>query len=94
VDSKTHQVAIPDAVFRKVQQREAVRPAGPASMPTASPRGANTILPGAPTTQNIHETGGSPQGPTPNERLDLSDKPTTAGSGGSAHGPRPERTQP
>jgi hypothetical protein len=93
VDSKTHAVIMPDSILQRVEQSEAARKSA-STLPTATPRGANTILPGPPTTQNTHETGGSPQGPTPNERPDLSDKNTTAGSGGAGHGPRPERSQP
>lgn len=94
-DSKTHAVLIPDSIVQRVAQMQASRQSGPATAPTATPRDANTILPGPPTTQNIHETGGSPQGPAPNEREDLNDRPTNAGSPArSLKGPRPERPQP
>jgi hypothetical protein len=94
VDSRTHEAGIPDSILQKVREREIHAQASPATAPTASPRGYNTILPGAPATQNIHEPSGSPQGPTPNQRPRLSDKSTTANGGGEGHGPLPERPQP
>jgi hypothetical protein len=66
VNANTHELKIPEAIVSRVAREAQARAAGPATLPTASPRGVNTYEPGPPPPGNTHQNGGSPQGPTPN----------------------------
>lgn len=65
VNSATHSVQIPADLVAKVRDAEAA--ISKSALPTAGPKNANTINPGAPTTQTTHGTALSPQGPGGNQ---------------------------
>lgn len=66
VNAQTHELRVPQDIVSRVAREARARAAGPATRPTASPRGVNTYEPGPPPPTNTRQNGGSPQGPTPN----------------------------
>ncbi|MDB5292270.1 MAG: hypothetical protein JWL69_3511 [Phycisphaerales bacterium] len=66
VNPDTHAVTIPGDIVARVARETHARAASPTTLPTASPNGVNTYLPGPPSPSNTRQNGGSPQGPTPN----------------------------